>query len=55
MVVALGTHGHEVSRSRIVTVTTGGEVAGEVPPEPDPPPDGRRRWPVALTRRRPRR
>ena len=39
MVVALGPHGHEVSRSRIVTVTTGGDVTGEVPAGPDPPPD----------------
>jgi hypothetical protein len=35
MVVALGRHGHEVSRSRIATVTTGGEVAAEVPTDPD--------------------
>ncbi len=40
MVVALGPHGHEVSRSRIVTLTTGGEVAGEVTPDPDPSPGG---------------
>jgi hypothetical protein len=39
MVVALGPHGHEVSRSRIVTVRTGGDVTGEVPAGPDPPPD----------------
>ena len=43
-----GRHGHEVSRSRIVTVTTGGDATGEVPAGPDPPPRRRRRL-VALT------
>ena len=35
MVVALGPHGHEVSRSRIAVIPTGGEVVveGEVPPD----------------------
>ncbi len=51
MVVALGPHGHEVSRSRIVAVTTGGDVTGEVPADPDPPPDDGGGWPVALARR----
>jgi hypothetical protein len=50
MVVALGRHGHEVSRSRIVTVATGDTLGGVVddpppppgddpPADPDPPPD----------------
>jgi hypothetical protein len=40
MVVALGKHGNEVSRSRIAIVTTGGDVTGEGEgPPPDVPPD----------------
>ena len=40
MVVALGKHGHEVSRSRIAIVRTGGELTGgEQTPPGDPPPD----------------
>ena len=41
MVVALGKHGQEVSRSRIAIVATGGDLAGggEEPPPGDAPPD----------------
>ncbi len=42
MVVALGRYGHEVSRSRIVTVVTGTAATGELEAPPssgDPPPD----------------
>ena len=41
MVVALGKHGHEVSRSRIAVITTGGDVTGEgeAPPGEVPPGD----------------
>ena len=49
MVVALGAHGHEVSRSRIVTVTTGGDVDRRGAGRPRPA-AGRRRRLVALTR-----
>jgi hypothetical protein len=40
MIVALGPHGHEVSRSRIVAVTTGSDVTGEVPAGSEPPDGG---------------
>jgi hypothetical protein len=45
MVVALGRHGHEVSRSRIAIIRTAGERTGGEqtppgePPPSDPPPD----------------